>query len=291
MTEYNHLNDPLRNKRVTASMVGAILGNNPWMSRDDAMRSMVRDTLGAEREFQGNIATDWGNANEQNAIMEFQMETGLKVEKAKFVTREGWAGCSPDGWCSDGFGLETKCPFGLRKSEAPVPFKNVRQQPHYYDQVQFSLWVTDADGWYFAQWTPNGFDHVAVLPSQEWQDHNLPRLRQFHAEFLDIIADPKLAADYLAPKRVIIDTPEAAKMVREWDELTLQIELATERKRDLLNDIVALSDSKNSLVSGRKITLVEKSGAISYAKAIRELCPDKSLEKWRGKPSCFWKVS
>lgn len=285
---YNHLTDPLRNLRVTASMVGAILGNNPWMSRDDAMRSMVRDALGAEREFQGNIATDWGNANEPNAIMEFEMETGLKVEKAKFVTREDWAGCSADGWCSDGFGLETKCPFGLRDKDAPVPFKNVRQQPHYCDQVQFSLWVTDADGWYFAQWTPNDFMHVQERQDLTWQDHNLPRLRQFHAEFLDIIADPKLAADYLAPKRVIIDTPEAAKMVREYDELSEAIERATERKKDLLADMVKLAGEKNADFAGRKLTLTEKAGSISYAKAIKSIAPEADLEEWRGKPSKYW---
>lgn len=288
MTEYNHLTDPARKGRITASMVGAILGNNPWMSRNDAMRSMVRDALGAEPEFTGNIATDWGNANEVNAIMDFQMETGLKVEKAKFVTRDDWAGCSPDGWCSDGRGLETKCPFSLRSAEAPVPFKSLFDQPHYQDQVQFSLWVTDADGWYFAQWTPNDFDHVAVIASQEWRDHNIPRLRQFHAEFLDIIADPKLAAEHLAPKRVIIDTPEAAKMVREYDELTEAIERATERKKDLLADMVKLAGEKNAEFGGRKLTLTEKAGSISYAKAVKEIAPNADLEKWRGKPSQYW---
>lgn len=288
---YSHLDDPARKGRITASIVGAILGNSPWMSRDDAMRSMVREALGADREFKGNIATDWGNANEATAIAEFQMETGLKVSKAKFVTREDWAGCSPDGWCGDvvgNVGLEVKCPFGLRKDDAPVPFKPLDDQPHYLDQVQFSLWVTGANGWNFFQWAPNGTMGELRHADLAWQDHALPTLRQFHAEFLDIIADPKLAADYLSPKRVIIDTPEAAKMVREYDELTEAIERATERKKDLLADMVKMAGEKNAEFGGRKLTLTEKSGSISYAKAVKELLPKADLEKWRGKPIQYW---
>lgn len=286
---YNHLTDPLRSKRITASQVGAILGNNPWQTRDDVMRSMVRDALGAESENKPNIATEYGNANEAGAIMEFSMETGLSTERARFQTREDWAGCSPDAWVSDGSGLEAKCPFGLRNcEEAPAPFKTLADQPHYYDQVQFSLWVTERPRWHFVQWCPVDINHVPVEPSIDWQNENLPRLRQFYAEFLAEMENPE---DHLAPKRVIIDTPEAAKMVREWDELTEAIELATERKKDLLADIAALGGGKNALVAGRKVTLVEKVGSISYAKAVKELLPKADLEKWRGKASQFWKVT
>lgn len=290
MTEYNHLTDPDRKGRVTASIVGAILGNNPWMTRDDAMRSMVRDALGAEREFTGNVATEYGNANEQNAIIDFQLESGLTVTKSRFVTLDDWAGCSPDGMASDGGGLETKCPFSLRKSPAPVTFKSLSAQPHYYDQVQFSLAVTGRQHWWFTQWAPNGFKWECVIPDQEWADDAMPRLKQFYAEYLDTIADPVLAAEHLAPKRVTIDTPEAHKMIAEWDDLAEQIELATERKKDLLADMVALAGNKNADFAGRKLTLTEKAGAISYAKCVKELLPEADLEKWRGKASSFWGV-
>lgn len=292
---YNHLTDPLRSKRITASICGAILGNNPWMTRDDAMRSLVRDALGAEREFKGSPPTEWGNANEAGALLEFQMETGLTVTPAKFTVPEddeGIFGCSPDGWTSDGYGIETKCPFGLRKTpEAPAPFKSINEQLHYFDQCQFSMFVTGRKLWHFFQWCPVDTAHVVVEADQVWRDQSLPILRQFHAELIATINDPDLSAEHLAPLRVVIDTPDAARMLREWDELTIQLELATERKRDLLNDIVALAGEKNALVAGRKLSLVEKAGSVSYAKAIRALCPDAPLEKWRGNPTSFWKVS
>ena len=282
MTEYNHLTDPLRNKRITASMVGAILGNSPYMTRDDAMRRMVRDALGAPSEFEGNIATEYGNRNEAGAIMEFQMETGLTVEKARFVTKEDWAGATVDGWVSDGGILECKCPFSLRKGGQ---FKTLAEQPQYGDQVQFQLWVTDKPHAHFWQWCPADTRPEFVEPDQEWRDHNLPILRQFYAQFLAELEAPD---DHLAPRRVTVDTPEAAKCVREWDELTEAIELATERRKDLLEQMVDMAGRKDALVAGRKLTLTKRAGSISYGKAIKSLLPDADLEKWRGAASESW---
>jgi predicted phage-related endonuclease len=54
--------------KITASRVGAILGNSPYKTRDDVMREMVREALGAELEFTGNVATEYGTANEINAM-------------------------------------------------------------------------------------------------------------------------------------------------------------------------------------------------------------------------------
>lgn len=284
----NHLSDPARKGRITASMVGAILGLSPFMTRDDAMRAMVREALGAEREFTGNVATEYGNHHEEGAIIEFRMETGLDVSPSGFVTTEDWAGCSPDGIASDKAGLEVKCPYSLRKAEAPAPFKTLAEQPHYEAQVQFSLWVTGRDAWHFFQWAPNGTKLETVYPDLEWQAGSLPRLRQFHAEFLHELANN--AEDHLAPKRVVIDTPEAHKMIAEWDDLTEQAERVKERKADLLDSMVALAKEKNALIAGRKLTMTERAGSVAYARVVKEHCPDVDLAKYRGKPSQFWGV-
>lgn len=127
--------------RITASVVGAILGNAPYATRDDIMRRLVRAYHGAPEEFEGNIATEYGTRNEAGALTEYIMETGNEVEQIGFVNYEHWAGCSPDGLIGEDGGLEIKCPFGLRKDEVPA-FKPLKEQRHYYDQIQFSLWVT-----------------------------------------------------------------------------------------------------------------------------------------------------
>lgn len=290
---YSHLTDPLRSKRITASICGAVLGNNPWMTRDDAMRSLVRDALGAEREFKGNPPTEWGNANEAGALLEFQMETGLTVKPAKFTVPdddEGIFGCSPDGWVSDGGGVEQKCPFGIRKDNPPV-FKSLADQPQYFDQCQFSIFVTSRPHWWFSQWTPHGTSREIVHPCQEWRDHALPILRQFHAELVATINDPDLAAEHLAPRRIVIDTPEAARMLREYMENKERAELLAERQKELLADIVEKCGGKNALFAGAKVTQTNRKGSISYSKAIKALKIEADFEPFRGKGSSFWGIT
>ena len=271
-----------RKGRVTASMVGAILGVSPNLSRAGAMRRMVRDAHGAEPEFTGNIATQYGERNEDGAVDEYYMETGNKVQKVGFVTKEDWAGCSPDGLINDDGGLEAKCPFGKRKEGDLKPLDD---QPHYYAQVQFSLWVTGRAWWDFYQWAAHQTTLTRVLPDMQWQDENLPKLRQFYAEYL---SEP--AAPHLEARRVEIDTLEASRMVAEYDQLAEAIENAEARKKELLADMVRIAGERDAVFAGRNLTQVKRAGAVSYAKAVAELLPGADLEKWRGKETSYWQI-
>ena len=275
--------------RVTGSNVGAILGNNPYKTRADVMREMVREALGAEREFTGNVATDYGTNNEVNALNDYRLETLHDVEAIGFVPLEDWAGVSPDGLIgSDGM-VEFKCPYSLRSADAPVPFKGIEEYPHYFDQVQFQLFVAQREWCHFFQWAPNGTRLEVVRPDKDWQADALPKLRQFHAEYLHEVKHN--AAEHLAPKRVVIDTPEAHKMLAEWDDIAEQMERLAERKRDLLDAIVSLGGGVNAEIAGRKVTLVERAGSVAYARVVAEHCKGVDLEPYRGKPSRHWKIS
>jgi len=273
-----------RAKRITASRVGAILGHSPFATPDDVMRTMVREALGAEREFTGNVATAWGNAMEANAIADFEMETGLSVEATGFHEYEDWAGVSPDGLIGRNCGIEQKCPYGLRNDPEPV-FKPLKEQPHYYDQVQFTINCLNRDCWWFVQWTPHGSAREMVPHSKAWADTNMPILRQFYARFLSELESPD---EHLAPLRTVIDTPAAALMVAEYDQLSEAISLAEERKKDLLAEMVALAGERNAVFGGRKLTQTTRAGSVSYGKALKELAPGADLSKWTGKPSSYW---
>ena len=275
-----------RKNRLTASSVGAILGLDPFRNREDVMRSMVREYHGAPSEFTGNVATEWGVYNEAGAIAEFEMETGLKVDKCGFYPYEDWLGASPDGLIGDDSLLENKCPFGKRKDENPE-FKSLLDQPHYYAQVQIQLLCTGRHKAYFNQWNPYGTKTETHYFDPVWRDTNLPILRQFYAEYLSERDNP----DHLSPRRISVDTPAAHKAIQEWDELKEQIELAQERQKDLLAEIVAMGKDQDALIAGRKLTKVERAGSISYAKALKSVAPELDLTPWTGKPSEYWKLT
>jgi len=273
-----------RRGRVTGSIVGAILGLSPFMTRSDVMRMMVRDREGAEREFTGNAATAWGSVNEAVALGEYEIETGHDVHPAPFVPFEDWLGASPDGFVGKKGLVEFKCPYGIRNDPSPI-FKSLAEQPHYYAQCQIELFVTKREWLHFMQWTPHGFRYETVRTDTDWLDENLPKLRQFHAEYLDEPAD-----DHLLPKRVEIDTPEAHRMIAEYDQLAEAIDNAEQRKKDLLAQIVEKCGAKNALFAGRKVTQVERTGSISYAKIVKEKLPGIDTAPYAGKPVSFWRV-
>lgn len=276
-----------RRGRVTGSVAGAILGLDPNTSREAALRRLVRDWHGVEDEMKPNIATRHGQAHEDGAIIDFIMETGLDVEPVGFLAYEDWLGASPDGLTSDGGVLEVKVPFSLRKSEDPN-FKTLAEQPHYYAQVQVEILCANASHGWFWQWSAHGTRLERVEIDHAWRDENLPRLKQFHAELMDAIRTPD---EHLAPRRVVIDTLAASRLLREWDEMAEAEDRARDRKAAILEELVLMAGNSDAEVCGRKLTRVNRAGSISYAKALAELAPGADLEKWRGKASSSWRLS
>ena len=57
-----------RKRRITASIVGGIMGVAPYMSREDAMNILL-----GKSTFKGNSATDWGTFNEETARAQFEL--------------------------------------------------------------------------------------------------------------------------------------------------------------------------------------------------------------------------
>lgn len=276
-----------RKGRVTGSAVGAILGMDPHRTREDVLRDMVREYHGLPREFQGNIATQYGIIHEEEALQDFCFYTGADVTRASFCVHENfpWLGASPDGFVGDDAVLEIKCPFGLRDKEAPVPFKTAAEQPHYMAQMQIQMFVTDRTFCHFWQWTQHDQRLETVQYDPLMISDMFPKLKAFYDEYLLAIDDP---VDHLEDKRKTIDTPRALQMIAEYDDLVQAIEQAEARKKELLAEIVKIAGEKNAVFGGRNLTKVEKAGSISYAQAIKVLAPGANLEPWRGKPSSYW---
>jgi len=275
-----------RKGRVTGSNVAAILGDDPWRTADDVLRGMVRDYHGVESEFPDNPAMAWGRANEANAIGLFELETGHEVKKCGFFPYEDWLGASPDGLIGDDTVLEFKCPYGLRNKPAPVPFKRL-DQTHYAGQVQIEMLCTGRTKAIFAQWTPNGEYVETVHKDQAWLDFAMGDLRKFYDRYLSELDNP----EHLEPKRKEINTPRLAQLVAEYDDLLTAIDNATERKGEIMELMQEASGYKDALIVGRKLTLVQKAGAVSYAKLVKDLLPNADLKPYTGKPSEYWKFT
>lgn len=275
--------------RMTAQMVGAVLGSNPNMTREDAMRRMVRDWHGAEVEGAGNMATAYAVNSIPGALIEYTMETGSKVAPGGLQAVDHWGAASVNGLISIFGCIIVICPFGLRAAEAPVKFPTMDEKPYYFDRAQFALLATGRAWCDVYQWTPAGTQLDRIAACSKWKRKNLPKLAKFYAEFEDERQQDN-AIPHLEPKRKIVDTPQAHRIKEEYLEILENIHNAEARKAELIAEMVRLSDSKDADFAGLKLTLVKRVGSISYAKAFKVIAPTADLEPYRGKPSESWQV-
>ncbi len=273
--------------RITASNVGAILGVDPYRTREDIMRMMIREAKGAPSEFITNPAIEYGTYNERNALWDLK----LKIEEdcfkpCGFFPYEEWLGASPDGLLYGEKILEIKCPYS-QKDENPPRFKSLDAQPHYYAQVQIQMLCTRKLSAIFYQRSMYGDDITDVTRDEEWLVKNIPILREFYDEYIEHLNGD--CSQYLNDKVVKNDTaiPEvdaylAAKA--EYDEATERLEKA---KQALID---AADGAKKTDFGKLTVTKVKKEGAIGYAKMVKDLLPDADTEPYKGKASEYWMI-
>lgn len=105
----------------------------------------------------------WGKDNEQGARASFEMINDVYVENAPIIFKDENLRCasSPDGICSNGYGLELKCPFDSSVFVRFVlgGFEGVKAE--YEHQVQFSMYCSDLDHWYFSNYDPRVSPNLA----------------------------------------------------------------------------------------------------------------------------------
>lgn len=272
-----------RKGRITGSIVGAVLGLSPWMSKDDVVRSMVRSALGAESEFTGNVATEYGQRNEEGAIFDFELKTGLSVQQCGFFPYGERYGASPDGLIDDDAILEVKCPFGLRDKEQPE-FKTADEQPHYKAQMMFEMLCTGRSKAYFYQWAPAG-DYLEVVQFDPlWIEQNMPTLDAFYEDYLKELKAPE---KHLAPLIVSLESRAAADA---YKAAKAHMELAEKNLEAAKARLIEIANGNKSNISGLLVYPVQREGAISYAKVVKDHLPGVDLEKYRGKPTSYWTV-
>ncbi len=160
-----------RRGKLTASNLGAALGQVSYVSRQQAYRR----ALGLDA-FQGNVATEWGNDNEANGIMEYSRISGNYVWPTGLHVHPvySWLAGSPDGLIgSDGM-IEVKCPYYKKRPHDSVP-------GHYWMQVNALLEITKRQWCDYVCWTPNGLTIHRIQRDKDTFDQLLVHYGHFYA--------------------------------------------------------------------------------------------------------------
>ena len=271
---------------ITGSMVGSVLGLNPYSNRDKALREKVREKLGAEREFKGNKFTEWGTEHEPIAQKAFEEETGHIVREAPLVLHPecDWAGASPDGWVGRSGLLEIKCP------NPDYPIKDAKEQPHYLAQIQLQLHVTRRTKCYFYRWQPSATRLDEIDIDLGWWDEHYPTLLEFHEEVMACVEDPELAARHLEDLEVSrVDD----LFLAQEQKLIKAKEIYEDAKLDYDNcrkTLIAMAGNKKAVGKELQVIPVKQQGRIDYEKAIKELLPEANLSNYRKSPSTTYQI-
>lgn len=99
---------------------------------------------------------EWGKEYEIEARMSFEFYSGLAVKEVPIIFKDEnlRMACSPDGICSDGAGLELKCP-NTTEVFIDLALNGIKaMKKEYTAQVQYSMWVTNKDVWHFSNYDP-----------------------------------------------------------------------------------------------------------------------------------------
>lgn len=272
--------------------IPALLGLAKSRTRADVIRAKVREAHGKEPEDAVSAPGLYAMNSLPGALDEYCLADAEDDEGAIAYNATvqhptvPWLRAKPDALIGlDGF-VMVQSNFAFRDKPAPVAFTPAAEQPAALAKMAAMAAITGRAWCDFVQWAPNGYacERVYFMNNPIWGEA-FPVVEAAWAEIAAFIEEP---GKLLEPKRVVIDSAEMAAVLAEYDELKIAAELAKERRDELLERIIEAAGRKDALVCGRSLTHVTKQGPIAFGKAIGELLPRTSLEKWRGKPVSFW---
>lgn len=165
-----------RRGKLTASNLGAILGQVGYISRAAAFRRV----MGLEK-FEGNCATEWGTNNEANGIMAYQSLTGNIVSATGLHVHSDhdWLAGSPDGFVGEEGMIEVKCPYYFRKDGTGRLHKKV--PPHYFQQMNALMEICNREWCDYVCWSPEGMVVYRVKRDKLAFDFLMTYYGQFYA--------------------------------------------------------------------------------------------------------------
>ena len=165
----SHLTDNRRHNIVTASQAWSAVYDRKKLWREKTFR---------EPPFKGNEMTQWGNDNEENALLAFEKHMNDICESSnKLLVHPNLpVGATSDGFLNEAV-VEIKCPFS-QKIYPTIPDR-------YWVQMQIQMLVALANGFknavaaHFVVWTPDDFHTELVQYDQEFIDWYIPKAQEF----------------------------------------------------------------------------------------------------------------
>lgn len=157
-----------RQGKITSSEIYKLLGDgNPFTKGGMTyIFETIAEILTGDSAEAYSKAMEWGAANEFEAILEYQKQSGIEVEyfgvaNPKFFAYNEYSGGSPDGIANDTL-IEVKCPYNSGNHVKFLAVRNGEElkkaSSEYYYQAQMNLMCTGLDKGTFISYDPRIID-------------------------------------------------------------------------------------------------------------------------------------
>jgi len=143
----------LRCGSIGGSSIQAVMAGGKGKTRKTLMYQFASEILTGEKYgFNPTQAMEEGTRREPESRDTFCLITGLDIEEVGLIKGDiERTHVSPDGLTSDGAGLELKNPM----AHTQVKYVDEDRLPlEYVKQVQYSMWITGYERWWFFSYHP-----------------------------------------------------------------------------------------------------------------------------------------
>lgn len=274
--------------KITASVVGKIITGK---GKEEVLRDMVREALGYPRAFQGNAATEWGTANEDEARTTYAIETGCAVTETGFHLHpeHDWLGASPDGLVGRDGLVEIKAPFKLRDADAvPDELLALNNRHLYWHQMQCQMAVMGREWCDFAVWCPGDIRVRRFERDPVWLGIALDHCLPFLAYLKDVLADPEEAERVADMTQDMSDDEDWQALAAGYRAIDREMKALKAKQDEIRDALVEMAAERKASGGGITVSPVTRSGGVDY-KAMAEAA-GVDPEQYRKPASTSWQI-
>ena len=250
-----------RKGKITASIAGALLGLDPYISTSQAINMVL-----GKHDYKDNQAMQHVRRFKGSAREDFEITFGVRVKKCGMFVYDGWLSGSPDGLIGGHALLKIKCPYSDK------PLESIDSKPHYYAQCQVNMFLSEREKTYFFQWKATGEYKLEVINRDDsWLHKHIRRLEYMHKS---------------------INNPEDDKLalVNEYNAVYGRIKELEKKKKELLEKLVKLCGDHETIIGENSLCRVVRQGNINYKEVLDDLMVDIDLDAYRGANVEYWTI-
>lgn len=251
-------------------------------NHESILRQAIRKSKGLPNDNKSTFMVDYASNHKSQALMQFSTLTGKAIYPCEEFIFDGFISAKADGILDGEYIVLVRVNYHERDKEEFAPLKE-----HEIAKAQLTMFVTGYKKCVYILWGYKHIQDIIIEYDENFINDKLDSYREFYNLYLSEYDNPRHEMPLL---REIHNKPAIAKLER-LDAIKAEEELLKAERDEIMEYLIELSGGESCVINGRKFTLIEKQGSISYASAIKSLDTDIDLEQFRGKPSSFWKLS